>query len=74
MASIPKIHQEMCFHVVHPLDDVAEPKCSSEGLGPMEMTRSVRLSLVALRAYLIAMGVLLAYHVLDMAGMLRAGH
>jgi len=74
MASLPKIHQEMCFRVVHPLDDVAEAKCSSAGLGPIEMTRSVRWSLVALRAYLVAMGVLLAYHVLDMAGVFHSTH
>ena len=72
MAAAMKIHQEVSLRVVHPLDDVAEQKCSSDALGPIEMTRSVRWSLVALRAYLIAMGVLLAYHVLDMAGVFRA--
>jgi hypothetical protein len=74
MASVQSFHQEAYFRVVHPLDDVAEAKCSSEGLGPIEMTRSVRWSLVALRAYLIAMGLLLAYHVLDLAGVLRLAH
>lgn len=54
--------------VVHPLDDIRERKCSSEGLGPISMTRTVRVSLGALRAYLIAMALMLGYHVLDLAG------
>ena len=56
------------FHVVHPLDDVAEQKFSSEGLGPIRMTRSVRLSLWVLRGYLLAMTLMLVYHVLNLAG------
>lgn len=71
MASAQRIHQEVRYCVVHPLDDRAEAKCSSEGLGPIEMTRSVRWSLIALRAYLIGMVLLLAYHVLDLAGVLH---
>ena len=74
MASVQSFHQETYFRVVHPLDDLPEAKCSSEGLGPIEMTRSVRWSLIALRAYLVVMGVLLAYHVLELAGLLSTGH
>jgi|HubBroStandDraft_4_1064222.scaffolds.fasta_scaffold673276_2 hypothetical protein len=59
------------FRVVHPLDDVAETKCSTEGLGRIRMTRVVRISLGVLRAYLIAMTLMLGYHVLDLAGVVK---
>ena len=62
------------FQVVHPLNDVAEQKCSAEGLGRIRMTRPVRLSLGVLRAYLIVMTLMLGYHVLDLAGILRSIH
>ena len=58
------------FHVIHPLDDVAEKKCSSDGLGQIAMTPSVRLSLKILRGYPIFMSLMLIYHVLDLAGAL----
>jgi hypothetical protein len=56
------------FLVVHPLDDVQERKVDTESLGPMPMTRSVRFSLLSLRAYLVVMMLLVAYHVLALAG------
>jgi hypothetical protein len=59
------------YRVVHPLDDVAEQKCSSDGLGRIRMTRAVRVSLGVLRAYLIVMTLMLGYHVLDLAGVLH---
>jgi hypothetical protein len=59
------------YFVVHPLDDVAEQKCSSEGLGRIRMTRAVRISLGVLRGYLILMTLMLGYHVLDLAGVLH---
>jgi hypothetical protein len=59
------------FQVIHPLDDVAEQKCSTEGLGKIRMTRAVRLSLRVLRAYLILMTLMLGYHVFDLAGLLH---
>lgn len=59
----------VCFTVVHPLDDFQETKVETSGLGRMPMTRSVRISLISLRAYLIAMMLLLFYHVLDLAGL-----
>jgi hypothetical protein len=65
-----QIQQE--FRVVHPLDDVRERKIDMAGLGPMRMTRSVRISLLTLRAYLLLMLVLVVYHVLELAGVL--GH
>jgi len=57
------------FVVVHPLDDVPEVKVDTEGLGPMAMTWSVRISLLSLRAYLVLMMLLVFYHVLDLAGL-----
>jgi hypothetical protein len=56
------------FLVIHPLDDVREEKVDTENLGPMAMTRSVRVSLLSLRAYLVLMMILVLYHVLDLAG------
>lgn len=43
------------FVVVHPLDDRAEKKVDTSRLGPMPMTTSVKVSLMALRGYLILM-------------------
>jgi hypothetical protein len=56
-----------CYLVVHPLDDYPEEKLKSDHLVPLEMTAAVRLSLFALRAYLILMIVLCFYHVIDLA-------
>jgi len=57
------------FVVIHPLDDVPEEKVDTENLGPMPMTRTVRISLLSLRAYLGLMMLLVLYHVLDLAGL-----
>ena len=62
------------FRVIHPLDDVAEQKCSTQGLGKIRMTRVVRASLGVLRAYLILMTLMLSYHVLDLSGLLHRIH
>ena len=56
------------FLVVHPLDDEPEEKVDTDGLGPMAMTTSVKLSLMSLRGYLILMFLLVVYHVADLAG------
>lgn len=56
------------LRVVHPLDDVAEQKCSTDGLGRIKMTDAVRIALGVLRAYLILVTSMLGYHVLDLAG------
>lgn len=58
------------FLVVHPLDDQPEQKIDVNQLGPMRMTGPVRLSLVALRAYLIGMGLVVGWRVLELAGVL----
>ena len=68
MATMQNSYSPEYFHVIHPLDDKPEAKCESEGLGPIEMTTAVRISLIVLRGYLLAMGATLFYHVLDLAG------
>ena len=55
------------YRVVHPLDDHPESKRDVSALGPIAMTTTVRRSLFALRAYLILMTGLVAYHVVDLA-------
>ena len=62
---------EEYFVVVHPLDDLPEQKMETANLGAMPMTASVKLSLMALRGYLILMMLLLLYHVIDLAGVLE---
>ena len=57
------------FVVIHPLDDLPEQKVDTEGLGPMAMTTSVRISLLSLRAYLVLMMLLVFYHVFVLAGL-----
>jgi hypothetical protein len=64
ITGVPENH----FVVVHPLDDAPEQKVNTSGLGAMPMTTSVKLSLMALRGYLIMMMLLVLYHVLDLAG------
>lgn len=58
------------YVVVHPLDDIPEEKVDTATLGPMAMTPSVKLSLFALRSYLVVMVLLVLYHVLDLAGLI----
>jgi hypothetical protein len=55
------------FVVIHPLDDQPEEKVNTESLGPMPMTRSVKFSLMSLRAYLVLMVLLVIYHVVALA-------
>jgi hypothetical protein len=66
VTEVPENH----FVVVHPLDDIAEEKVDASGLGTMPMTTSVKVSLMALRGYLILMMLLVLYHVIDLAGAL----
>ncbi len=56
------------YVVVHPLDDQPEEKVDTSALGPMAMTTSVKVSLMALRGYLVLMVLLVFYHVGDLAG------
>ena len=71
MESVQNSCQTEDFRVVHPLEDVPEQKCVSEGLGQIAMTPSVRLSLKILRGYLLLMTAMLLFHVLDLAGVLK---
>jgi hypothetical protein len=71
MATMHNTYEPQYFTVIHPLHDVPEQKCSSEGLGHIGMTRTVRISLGVLRAYLVAMTLMLGYHVLNLAGVFR---
>jgi hypothetical protein len=57
------------FVVIHPLDDAPEKKLDVKDLGPMSMRGSVRISLIALRAYLVVMMILALYQALDLAGL-----
>ena len=66
MAAI--IQEEKTYLIVHPLNDIPEVKRNPDDLGPMPMTPSVRFSLFALRGYLVIMGLLVLYHVLNLAG------
>jgi hypothetical protein len=49
------------LYVIHPLDDIQEQKCTSEGLGLMKLTPTVRIALTTLRVYLIAMTLIVLY-------------
>lgn len=59
------------YAIVHPLDDGPEEKVETEHLGPMQMTRTVRICLYALRGYLLLMFGLLAFRVLQWAGVIH---
>lgn len=63
--------EKVFFSVVHPLDDAPEEKVDTEHLGPMRMTRTVRICLFALRGYLLLMFGLLGFRVLQLARMVR---
>ena len=60
------------FTIVHPLDDAPEEKVDTEHLGPMKMTRTIRVCLYALRGYLLLMFGLLGFRVLQLAGIIRS--
>lgn len=60
---------ETQYVVVHPLDDAPEKKVDVSQLGRMPMTRSVKLSLIVLRGYLVLMSLLVLYQVVSMAGL-----
>ena len=61
---------ETSLYVIHPLDDVREQKCTTEGLGLMHLTPAARISLAALRVYLIAMTCIILYRTLTLAHVL----
>lgn len=71
MATMQNTYTPEYFRVIHPLEDKQEEKCATEGLGPIAMTPTVRISLKVLRGYLILMTAMLIYHVLDLAGVVH---
>jgi hypothetical protein len=71
MATMHNAYEAKYFTVIHPLHDVPEKKCCGEGLRHIGMTRTVRISLAVLRAYLVVMTLMLGYHVLNLAGVFR---
>ena len=63
-----KRHDKQQYLVVHPLDDAPEAKLVvTPAMGRIKLTRTVKASLFALRAYLIIMLVLVVYRVISMA-------
>ena len=70
MIAVGRPPEESKLIVIHPLDDAPEVKLDPDALGPMRMTRSVRLALLALRLYLVLMIALAVYRMLGMAGLL----
>ena len=65
-------NEKRCFFaVLHPLDDEPEQKIDTEHLAPMRMTKTVRISLFALRGYLLLMFGLLGFRVLQLAGVVH---
>jgi len=71
MATMQNSYNPEIFRVIHPLNDAPEEKCTREGLGPIAMTSSVRISLFVLRGYLILMTLMLIYRTLELAGMIH---
>jgi hypothetical protein len=59
------------FTIIHPLDDVPEEKVDTEHLGAMQITRTVRVCLLALRGYLLLTFGLLGLRVLQLAGVMH---
>jgi hypothetical protein len=57
----PNLPADADLYVIHPLDDIQEQKCTSEGLGLMKLTPTVRIALTTLRIYLIAMTLIILY-------------
>jgi hypothetical protein len=70
LANLFKHDENEVYYVVHPLDDEPEAKCDPEALGPMHLSKGERLSLYALRGYLVLMLGLAGYRVAEMAGVL----
>lgn len=59
------------YYVVHPLDDLPEKKRTMDGLAPVSLKRGTQWALLALRVYVIAMGLLIAHHAVAMAHAVR---
>jgi hypothetical protein len=66
----PPTPNETQLYVIHPLDDIQEQKCTSEGLGLMKLTPTVRIALTTLRIYLIAMTLIILYRMATLTHLL----
>jgi hypothetical protein len=64
LATRTTTHQDL--YVIHPLDDIHEQKCTSDNLGPLHLTPTVRVALTTLRVYLIAMTLIILYRTLTL--------
>ena len=65
MSALLNRNDSGAFTVVHPLDDHPEQKCNDALLDQMKMSWPVRISLFALRGYLVAMVGLVVYRLLE---------
>jgi hypothetical protein len=54
--------------VIHPLDDLPEPKLYSPALGRMTLTRKAKLALLLLQAHIGLMLLLLGWRALTLSG------
>jgi hypothetical protein len=68
MSTLTETNMAQYYYVIHPLDDAPEEKRSTEGLGRMHMSRAAKISLGALRVYLVLMVFLVLFKVLTLAG------
>jgi len=66
---IEKVADKSEFLVIHPIDDIQEQKVETQNVGPMRLTPAVKLSLFALRGYLVLMMLLVVYRILDMTAL-----
>ena len=65
-------NEDGLYEVIHPLyDPVQEVKRRGDNLGRIKIRGSVKASLIILRIYLLAMFLMLGYHLLDLSGVLH---
>jgi len=55
------------YVVIHPLYDTPEAKCSAEHLGPIKLSLASRIALMTVRGYLVAIMLMGACRVVEMA-------
>jgi hypothetical protein len=75
MAASPTLMRALIARVFTPLDDVVEPtNARRKDSAISKMTRAARMSRRILGGYLILVTLMLGYHVLELAGVLRKVH
>ncbi len=65
--------EQVIYAVIHPLDDVQEAKHDGHELGVMKLNLGAKVSLVALRVYLIAVLGLTVFRVISLLGLVPRG-